>query len=275
MSAASRADDVAVLVTMPHSHYAEKARWALDWLGLPYREEPHLPLLHMIATRRHGGRSVPVLRHGDRRCVDSTEILVHADAACGGDRLYPRDPALRREVEALESHFDEALGPHSRRWAYFQVLDERPMLRAMVSRGVPPGEARLLPLLLPLVIPAIRNRLRVTPQSASRSLARVGEVFAGVAARLADGRRFLVGDRFSAADLGFAALATPVLLPEGCGASYPPLEAAPSGMRDEIVRLRETPAGRFALRLYREERGAPVSPSSASPPRAPAPPAGR
>src|SRR5438876_979267 len=66
----------AVLITMPHSHYAEKARWALDWLSLPYSEEPHAPLLHWIATTRKGGRSVPVLLHGARRFTDSTDIMV-------------------------------------------------------------------------------------------------------------------------------------------------------------------------------------------------------
>jgi len=244
----------AVLITMPHSHYAEKARWALDRLALSYREEPHLPLLHMIATRRHGGRSVPVLWHGARHCIDSTEILVHADAFRGGDRLYPRDPALRAEVERLETRFDEELGPHARRWGYMQILDDRPMLRAMVSRGVPRREACLLPVLLPVAIFVIRKSLRVTAEKAARSLARVDEVFRDVDARLADGRRFLVGARFTAADLSFAALSSPVLLPEGCGASYPSLATVPAAMRAEVARLRETRAGQFALRLYRDER---------------------
>ena len=44
----------AILITMPHSHYAEKARWALDWLAMPYREEPHVPLLHRLATAAIG-----------------------------------------------------------------------------------------------------------------------------------------------------------------------------------------------------------------------------
>jgi glutathione S-transferase len=44
-----------VLITIPHSHYSEKARWALDRLELPYREEVHIPLLHRLATIRNGG----------------------------------------------------------------------------------------------------------------------------------------------------------------------------------------------------------------------------
>ncbi len=110
-------DVPAVLITMPHSHYAEKARWALDRVSIPYREEPHVPLLHRLATRRQGGGSVPVLVHGGERFVDSTEILRHADACGGGDPLYPHDPHVRASVEVFQRRFDQELGPHTRRWA--------------------------------------------------------------------------------------------------------------------------------------------------------------
>jgi glutathione S-transferase len=244
----------AILITMPHSHYAEKARWALDRLALPYREQAHIPLLHRLPTTRHGGRGVPVLLHQGRRLVDSTDILVHADAFCGGDRLYPRDATQRHEVESLEERFDEALGPHTRRWAYAQLLSQRQLLRPMMSRSVPRLEAILLPLIMPILIPSIRAAFRITPDSAERSRRRVHEVFREVDERLRDGRRFLVGDRFTAADLTFAALASPVLLPAGCGASYPEPGAVPEAMRDEVLRQRDTAAGRFALRLYAQER---------------------
>jgi glutathione S-transferase len=244
----------AVLVTMPHSHYAEKARWALDRLALPYREEAHVPLLHRLATLRRGGGSVPLLLHGGRALCDSTDILEHADAACGGDRLYPADPAQREAVSALEARFDDALGPHARRWAYAQFLPYRDALRTMMARGVPRWEAKLLPLLMPAVVPLVRRAFRITPESAERSRRRVHALFEEVGELLRDGRRYLVGGRFSAADLSFAALASPVLLPAACGASYPALETVPWAMRDEVQRLRDTAAGRFALRLYAQER---------------------
>jgi glutathione S-transferase len=245
----------AVLITMPHSHYAEKARWALDRVALPYREEPHVPLFHRLATKRHGGGSVPVLVHGDRRLVDSTDILAHADAAGGGDLLYPREPALRKEVEALEERFDTGLGPHTRRWAYAQLLPESRLLRRAMSRGVPRLEASALALTMPLVLGLIRSSFRITPESAQRSLERVRAVFREVDERLADGRRYLVGERFTAADLTFAALAAPVLFPAGCRAAYFALDEAPAAMREEVLRLRNSGAGRFALRAYLEERG--------------------
>jgi glutathione S-transferase len=253
----------AILITMPHSHYSEKARWALDWLALPYREEAHVPLMHRLATTRNGGGSVPVLVHGGNRFIDSTDILVHADAISGGNRLYPVDAGLRREVETLEEQFDDELGPHTRRWAYAQLLPEKRLLRQAMSRGVPRFEAGFLPLIMPRVRSIVRARLKITPESAQRSIELVRRIFRQVGERLGDGRRFLVGDRFSAADLTFAALAAPVLFPAGYRAAYPHLDEVPAAMRDEVLRLRDTEAGRFALRLFLQERGD----SSSSPPK--------
>jgi glutathione S-transferase len=244
----------ATLITMAHSHYSEKARWALDRLALPYREERHVPVVHRRATGRYGGRSVPVLAHGNRRFIDSTAILMHADAVAGGDQLYPRDLALRAEVEALEEQFDEELGPHTRRWAYAHALSERRLLRSMMSRGVPWIEACLLPLLMPRVVAIIRDRLQITPESTLRSIEIVRRIFAQVGERLGDGRHYLVDDRFTAADLTFAALAAPVLFPDGYRAAYPTIAEVPASMRDEVLRLRDTGAGKFALRLFAEER---------------------
>ena len=247
-------DTPTVLITMPHSHYAEKARWALDRLSIPYREAPHVPLLHRLATTRLGGRSVPVLAHGDDRFVDSTDILHHADVICGGDHLYPLDPKLRTTVEALEDRFDEVLGPHTRRWVYFHLLPHRAQLYQIMSRGVPQIESSLLTLALPIVVQAIRKGLRITPEGAQRSIERVCAIFSEVDDLLKDGRPYLVDGRFTAADLTFAALASPVLLPEGGIAAYPKVQDVPATMRERIEQLRDTDAGRFALRLYAQER---------------------
>jgi glutathione S-transferase len=244
----------AILITIPLSHYCEKARWALDRVALPFREEPHAPLLHRIATKRNDGGSVPVLVHASGRFIDSTDILVHADAVCGGNLLYPRDAELRREVDALEEQFDTQLGPHTRRWAYEHLLPNTKLLRSLWSREAPWLEARALPVITPLARRLIRAAYNISPESAQRSLERVRDAFREVDRRLSDGRRYLTGERFTAADLTFAALAAPVLFPVGCRAVLPALEAVPGPMREEVLRFRETDAGQFALRLFLQER---------------------
>ncbi|HSO21453.1 MAG TPA: glutathione S-transferase C-terminal domain-containing protein, partial [Chondromyces sp.] len=86
------------------------------------------------------------------------------------------------------------------------------------------------------------------------SLERVKEVFATVAERLADRRDFLVGNAFTAADLSFAALAAPVVLPRNYGSPLPPLDELPPAMLALVEDFRATPAGEFALRMYRDQR---------------------
>jgi glutathione S-transferase len=244
----------ATFITIPLSHYCEKARWALDRVVLPYVEEPHVPLLHRLSTRRHGGGTVPILVDGSNRFVESRDILRHVDASCEGNPLYPQDIAQRREVEALEDKFDKGLGPHTRRWAYGYLLQDGRLLRQLWSSGVPKLETTLLPIIVPVARRLIRSGYRVTQEGAQRSLQRVDDVFNEVGERLSAGRRFLVGERFTAADLTFAALAAPVLLPVGCRAVMPDFDELPTPMQKEITRLRATDAGRFGLRLYSEER---------------------
>ncbi len=244
----------ATLITVRLSHYCEKARWALDRLAVPYREDAHAPPMHRIFTTRNHGGTVPVLVHGDLVLTDSTDILVHADRMYGGDALYPRDATLRREVEALEERFDAELGPHARRWAYHILLADPKGLRAVWSQGVPALEARLLKVLMPLALRLVRRAYRITPESAQRSHERFRRVFDEVDERLADGRRFLVGNRFTAADLTFASLAAPVVFPPGYRAAHPALEQAPAEMREEASRLRALPSGQFVMRMFAEER---------------------
>lgn len=249
------------LVTISTSHFCEKARWALDWHGLPYTEERHLPVFHRYFVRRAGGRlTVPVLVTGDAVVADSTDILEWLDhRAPEASRLYPADAETLREAEDLEELFDSELGPDTRRWAYFHLI-ERKDLMPLLFAGVGAWEQRMFRVLLPVVRLVMRKALNLEREAAEASRTRIESVFETVEKRLADGRRYLMGDRFTAVDLTFASLAAPVLLPPEHGAGMPSLEQMHQPMAAQIEAWRQRPAGQLGLRLYREDRHRPAVP---------------
>lgn len=248
---------------MAHSHYAEKARWALDLTGLPYVEERHLPLFHRLKTRPVGGRSVPVLVVEGKAHTESADIVDWASA--NGANLIPAHAGLRSTTLELERWLDLELGPHARRWAYAELLRSPALLNRCVAAEVPPLQSVLTPLWMSIVRPMIRRAFRITPESAARSLERVDEVFRSVADKLDAGSGWLVGGAFTAADLTFAALASPVILPTRFGGALPRLEEVRPSMQAEVRRLRDSPAGRHALTCYRlhRSRKVPTSPEPA------------
>lgn len=241
------------LITIAISHYCEKVRWALDWLNLPYIEESHVPFFHRLATRQHGGTSVPVLITETGAFTDSTDILHYLNTiAPEGRHLYPTDPELCREVEQLEEVFDTKLGVNIRRWGYFYGLDDAQMIRQMWSKGTPAFEQVGLAIAFPLMRRIVRQAYHVTASSAASSLAEIKQVFEIVNQQLTDNRSYLVGGNFSAADLTFAALAAPALRPLEHPVISSPLDEINSEMAAVIQELRATPAGAYALRLYKQ-----------------------
>jgi glutathione S-transferase len=244
-------------LTMPISHYCEKVRWALDRQRLPYREEAHAPLFHMLAALPATGfrsRTVPVLideNPGQAHVLDdSTAILRYLERRYGASWLFAAP-----EAEALEEEFDKQLGPHARRVFYFHMLPFKGRLAELFASAVPRHEATIIKAGFSLLLPMMRRGMRISEESARRSLERVEGVFERTSQRLGDGRRYLGGDTFGAADLTFAALASPLLLPPEYGiVPMPQLGELPPALVALVQRFRATPAGQFALRLFAEDR---------------------
>jgi glutathione S-transferase len=137
---------------------------------------------------------------------------------------------------------------------YNGLRGRRDLAIAYGCTGVPPWERRTLSIAYPVLIRVIDRYLDITPATAAESEARVRATFDTVAERLGDGRPYLCGDRFTAADLTFAALAASVLMPPEYGVPLPQPEELPSATAATVRELREHPAGLHALAMFREER---------------------
>lgn len=241
-----------VLITIPISHYCEKARWALERAGIEYDEEPHPPLLHLAFTLGGETRSTPQLRLAERTISQSREIVRYADSV--KPSLFPEDPAKRADLEAFESRCDDAFGPAVRRYAYHHLLDRMDLLLPMFLHGVRPHERLLFHALRPIVPSAMRKAMRIDARTAERSLGVMLRFIDEVDERLRDGRPFLGGDTFTFADLTFAALGAPLVAPKEHPLRMPSTDVAPAALARELERVRARPACQLIERLYATER---------------------
>ena len=241
------------LITIPFSHYCEKARWALDAAGASYREEPHAPMAHMFATRAVGARTVPVLVYDGNVLGDSTTIAHYADKLAPPERkLLPEDADARARVLELEDELDETIGVDARVIAYWHLLADGVTARSFVGRMLPP-----IPLAPYVVAPLFRGiifrRYKVNAASARTAEERVRATFARLAGTV-EKEGYLVGGRFTLADLTLAALMSPILAPPEHPATGRMKRAVPPALEALRADLSDTPVGRHALRVYREHR---------------------
>jgi glutathione S-transferase len=244
------------LVTIPISHYCEKARWALQRAQLDYREERHVQGLHQLYARRAGGGiTVPVLVTPEGPIGESEQILEWADARTEPARRLFTEGEDRDLAVAVSRRLDERLGPHGRRLIYVRMFEQPQLMLRFNDQGVPRWEDRTLRLTLPVAKRFIARVLDIRPGVEREDEHVVFSEFDWIADQLADGRPYLLGERFSAADLTFAALAAPVVLPSVYGVPLPPLELLDTTTTELVERGREHPAGAFALRLYAERAG--------------------
>jgi glutathione S-transferase len=194
---------------------------------------------------------VPVLVTPEGAIGESGEILAWIDARLEPERrLFPGEPVERREVERLCERFDTELGPKARRLIYVHMLEDRPLAMRFNNDGVPRWENRAIHAGWSLVERVIRRVLGISPGIEVADEADVWREFDYAASLLADGRAHLCGERFTAADLTFAALAAAVIVPPNYGVRLPQPEAMKAPTAALVRRARAHPAGAYAMTLF-------------------------
>jgi glutathione S-transferase len=132
-----------VLHQFPYSHYNEKARWGLDWKGVPHVRRSHLPGPHALAIKRLSGQTAtPVLVIDGEVIAGSARILDALERRHPERPLYPADPALRRRALEIQERFDREVGPAART-VLFSALIEEPDYLCAVFAGHRPASAAL------------------------------------------------------------------------------------------------------------------------------------
>ncbi|MEX1363158.1 MAG: glutathione S-transferase family protein [Nannocystaceae bacterium] len=254
------------LVTIPFSHYNERARWALQRFGVEFVERGYLPMFHfagvLASAGLRGGRrdrtssplSTPVLVTDDGERLRHSGLIVRYASdrfSTPQTTLYPAEHL--HPIEEIERRAHDRIGPHTRRIAYFHLLGEPALMHELVRANVGAVQTLAFRVSRPLLAASLRRALGVTAQRTARSVQVLREEVAALDERLGD-RPFLCGDRFTAADLTVAALLSPVLRPPSYGTPMPPLERYPGPLRELVVQMRATPTGAHCMRMYEQER---------------------
>jgi glutathione S-transferase len=248
-----RAMERPVLWQFRFSHYNEKARWALDWKGIPHVRRSLLPALHVPRVLwLTGQKSVPVLVLDGRAISDSTRIIETLERLHPDPPLYPPDAAARRRALELEEYFDVELGPHIRRAVFHVLLPDRDLSVALLTLGFGSGTRRLYGALFPAIRAVMRMDMRIDAAGATRSWEKVGAALDRIEAELQPSG-YLVGDRFGVADLTAAALLSPLVQPPEFSYALPAWPAgALSAFRASVASRR---GFRWAEEMYHRHRG--------------------
>jgi glutathione S-transferase len=242
-----------VLWQLELSHYNEKVRWALDHKRVAHVRRSLLPGVHVVVARRLTGSAIttPVLTLDGHSIADSTRIIAALEERWPEPSLYPADEQERYRALELEDYFDEELGPHVRRAVYHILLAHPELVLPLFLHGQRLPARVFLRSTFPLLRLVIKQRLTVTEPVALDSRERTVAAMDRLARELGPSG-YLVGDRFTVADLTAASLLYPVVLPPQF--PYPTVNELPGEARELLDTLSRHPAGQWVTEMYARHR---------------------
>jgi glutathione S-transferase len=240
------------LYTFNISHFSEKARWALDYEGIPYAEKVLLPGPHQLVTRRIAGRThVPVLGHDGQYVQGSSAIIDYVADRLGGTRLTATEPPERAHARELEKTLDRAFGLGVQQVLYSALLEDRRTVIDLWSFGGPFWARGFYAVAYPAVASVVKRMYKTTDVA---GVARAKQLFVTtfdeLDAVLAK-QPYLGGDTPNRSDITLAALLAPVCRVPEHRMKWPTM---PPALADFQAGLSGRPTWNHVLQMYRNHR---------------------
>jgi len=232
------------------SHYCEKARWALEYLGVAHVVKPIAPGIHLKTAQKLGLRrgSLPYLTDGDAVIQGSSQVIdwaeVKSEQSLGGGA-----PA----VSDVESRLDDITGIHVRRMFYSEAIVHHPRtVRPVFEKGLGFIPKTIVRLKWDMVCDVMIKGMDLGDAQFLESQKILDGELDWLDGLLADGRQYLVGDTFSRADITAASLLGPLVNPPKHPAYR--LINLPPNVTKTVANWAERPTLKYISRIYADHR---------------------
>ena len=240
------------LLEFPHSHYCEKARWALDYKGIPFQAVTIMPGLHMITVRKYApDTSVPVLL-GDNEVVQgSSEIINYLEQKYPLPSLTPTDADQRQACLEIEHTMDARLGENIRRVLYYRLLAYPDYIRHCFTHPMPGSKQLIFSLFYPILRHKIYQTYVISAAKVEQAR-REFDIAMGAIEKKLKGGQYLVGEQFTRADLSVASMLSLLVMPPEH--PFPWKEIPDPQTRTFCDGYRDHPVSEWVRKMYRDHR---------------------
>lgn len=245
------------LLQFRFSPYNEKVRWALDLKGAPHRRRALLPGPHLpLVKKATGGRAsaTPVLVQDGEAVVESATILEWLEARFPTPPLFPTDAAQAQAARAIQARFDSDIGPRGRCTVLATLLETPRYFAAVFGAGHGAMARAAYALTVPLAAPLVRRGNGIIGAASVADGHRAFEQGLDLVAREGAATGYLVGNRFSVADLTAASMLAMCVDPPDSPMARP--RPMPPGFARLIERHAQHPGADWVRGIYARHRGA-------------------
>lgn len=235
------------------SHYNEKVRWALDYKSWPHERRALVPGFHIPRVWQLSGQTqVPTIRIDGKIMHGSNHILEEIERLRPEPPLFPDGPEDRARALAIQTYFDDEAAPDFRRLFWSAYFDRPADCARMATDGCGAAMHIAYRTCWPLMKPMFSKNLGMAPARLEAAAARLSKHLDRLEAEIRPSG-YLVGDRFTIADLTAAAVLTALLRPPQF--PYPLPEPWPRALTELKASIAERDGAVWAIEIYARHRG--------------------
>ncbi|KAI8614398.1 hypothetical protein BC830DRAFT_389288 [Chytriomyces sp. MP71] len=260
------------LHTVPWDPLCEETRWALERHGVQYVEHAAPWPLHLWSVLAHSEpqphrpqTAVPVWINFKNECYKRSTadvfMFLYAHSFNTTFRVYAEPNAL-----TIQEELGKKLAPAVTSIFLSIILSDAKLTEKYLLSTIHLNHyATTQRLCWPLIRFTMYRYFKLFPADIEKAWSTVRQIFAKVDSLLAlQNNKYLAATTFTAADIAFCAQASLVLFPneeddgervgKACGFAFPPLKELPTAEREQVVKLRESAAGKHVIQMYKKER---------------------